>query len=118
MRAARTTTTTCALALTVAVGLLSGTGHAADDLDPLGALTAIGETELSNLSGRQGISISDQDLTATALGGVIAAGDDVTTGTIDFGSSMQNMHGINNQTINTGNNASLNSGVTVQIHMY
>jgi hypothetical protein len=116
MRAAHKTIT-CALALTVAVGLLSGTGHAAD-VDPLDALTAIGETELSNLSGRQGISISDQDLSAITHGGVIAAGDDVTTGKIDFGSSMQNMHGINNQTINTGNNSSLNSGVTVQIHMY
>ena len=31
---------------------------------------------------------------------------------------MQSLHGINNQAINTGNNASVNAGLTVQIHLH
>jgi hypothetical protein len=91
---------------------------AAADADPLAAFAPLDAGALSDLSGRQGISLSDQDLTAIAHGGVFVAGDDIQTGTIDFGSSMQSLHGINNQAINTGNNASVNAGLTVQIHLH
>jgi hypothetical protein len=118
MPTAMTLRTAYALVLLLPFAALAGPGEAAEQVDPLSAFAAIGETELSTLSGRQGISISDQDLAAITQGGTFAAGDDITTGAIDFGSSMQQMRGVNNQAINTGNNASVNAGVTVQIHMY
>ena len=108
--------TALACALLAAAGLAAPA--AADDADPLAAFAPLDQSALSGLNGRQGISISDQDLTAIAQGGVFVAGEDIKTGAINFGSSMQSLHGINNQAINTGNNASINAGLSVQIHMY
>lgn len=107
-----------ALVLALGLGVLAGPSSAADDLDALAAFAAIDEAELSSLSGRQGISVSDQDLAAIAQGGVFVAGEGIETGVVNFGNSMQHMRGVNNQAINTGNNASVNAGLTVQIHLY
>lgn len=97
---------------------LAGPCLAGESADPLAQLPALDEADLADLSGRQGISISDQDLVAVTKGGNFAAGDDIETGVIDFGSSMQRMHGLNNQAINTGNDANALANMAVHIHLH
>jgi hypothetical protein len=104
--------------LGLACGLWSGAGLADDVGDPLAALTPLGQGDLAALSGRQGISISDQELNAITHGGTFVAGGDIQTGQVDFGNSMHGMRGMANQAVNTGNNASVNAGMTVHIHLY
>lgn len=107
-----------ALMLGLASGLWSGAGLASDLGDPLATLAPLEQGDLAALSGRQGISISDQELYAITQGGTFDAGQDINTGLVDFGSSMQRMRGMSNQAVNTGNNASVNAGMTVHIHLY
>lgn len=105
-----------AVLATLAAGLLAQPALAEEAIDPLAGLSAVGQAELAGLSGRQGVSISDQDLIAISGGGDIEG--DVETGTVDFGSSMHRMHGLNNQAINTGNNANVVAGMAVHIHLH
>lgn len=100
----------------LAIGLLAQPALAEEAADPLAGLSAVGQAELAGLSGRQGVSISDQDLIATTAGGDIEAGDDIETGRVNFGNSMH--HGLNNQAINTGNNANVVAGMAVHIHLH
>jgi len=66
----------------------------------------------------QGFSLSDQELAAISHGGKFDAGGDIKSGAVDLGSAMQRMNGINNQAINTGNDANVLSGLAVHIHLY
>jgi hypothetical protein len=107
------------LATVLASVLWSGAGLANDIADdPLAVLPALAEVELSELSGRQGISISDQELYAITQNGSLTAGGDISTGLVHLGDSMQHMRGMANQALNTGNNASVNAGMTVHIHLH
>lgn len=106
------------LMLGLASGLWSGAGLANDVGDPLAALAPLGQGDLAGLSGRQGISISDQELYAITHGGTFNAGQDINTGLVDFGNSMNRLRGMSSQAVNTGNNASVNSAMTVHIHLY
>jgi len=117
MRRAIITSKAQIAALATVFGLLAAPSFAADDADPLASFAPIGAADLADLSGRQGINLSDQELTARVAGGEFDA-DTIKTGKIDFGSSMRGMRGISNQAINTGNNANVNAGLTVQINFY
>ena len=99
-------------------GLWTGSGQAGDLGDPLTGLEPLEQGDLAGLSGRQGISISDQELYAITQGGNFAAGDDIETGQVDFGNSMTRMRGMANQAVNTGNNAAVNAAMTVHIHLH
>jgi len=103
-----------ALCATVAAGPVL----AEEGSDPLAALPAMDEADLAQLSGRQGISISDQELVAVTKGGNFAAGDDIETGIVHFGSSMERMSGLNNQAINTGNDSNALANMAVHVHLH
>jgi hypothetical protein len=106
------------LATILASGLWSGAGLADVVDDPFADLPALAEVELSELSGRQGISISDQELFAITQHGSLTAGGDIKTGYVHLGDSMQHMRGMANQAFNTGNNSSVNAAMAVHIHLY
>lgn len=110
--------TAMAVILAFAATSLAGPGLAADAADPLTALPAIDAADLAALNGRQGISISNQELIATTQGGQFNAGESIKTGVVNFGSSMQRMNGMTNQAINTGNNSAVNASMPVHIHLY
>jgi len=107
-------------ALTAAglAGAIAGPALADGAGDPLAGLAALEQGDLATLSGRQGFSLSDQELAAISHGGKFDAGGDIKSGAVDLGSAMQRMNGINNQAINTGNDANVLSGLAVHIHLY
>lgn len=106
------------LIVALCAGVAAGPCVAGEGADPLAELSALDDADLAGLSGRQGISISDQDLVGITKGGSFAAGDDIETGVVHFGSSMQRMSGLNNQAINTGNDANTLANMAVHVHLH
>lgn len=106
------------LMVALGVAAAAGPGVAGEGADPLAALPSLDDADLAALSGRQGISISNQELLAVTQGGSFSAGDDIETGVVDFGSSMQRMHGLNNQAVNTGNNSNALANMAVHVHLH
>ena len=106
------------LIVALCAGVAAGPCVAGEAADPLAELSALDDADLADLSGRQGISISNQELLAVTQGGSFAAGDDIETGVVHFGSSMQRMHGLNNQAVNTGNNSNALANMAVHVHLH
>lgn len=122
--AGRTLTISITLATTALVALAVATSALADEpakRDAFAALGVIDAADLDGLRGREGgqqVTVAtDQELTASVVGGSITA-HEVTTGSVTFGErALDGFGGIGVFNVVTGNNNSVQAAIGVTFNL-